>query len=126
MFIAVLVVLFTSHSFMVSGQQDKPNVSLPDNCRLEGNKINFNDDVYQNPNTNIVDEYLGVPYAKAPVDDLRFKAPERRVFDHQTQLNAKHLAPSCYQSIVPYDTQIIGNWWNPSILVIWLQRFLLD
>jgi len=120
----VLVLLVVCHGFMVSCQNVNPSVSLPDNCSLEGNKVYFNDDVNQNPNTNIVDEYLGVPYAKAPVGDLRFRAPEARVFDHPTELNSKHLAPSCYQSIVPLDTQIIGNWWNRSILVILLERLL--
>lgn len=91
---------------------ENPRVKLPDEISVEGNELRLD-------NAPIVNEFLGIPFAEAPVGPLRFKSPEplKSMGSNCSAFQAKKFAPSCLQSVGPIDPRLISNWWNPSIMV---------
>ena len=53
--------------------QDEPEVTLP-GTTLRGNYYHFNETEYLNVDI-IIEEFLGIPFAKPPEGDLRFRKP---------------------------------------------------
>ncbi|KAI8495025.1 Neuroligin-3 [Branchiostoma belcheri] len=51
-----------------------------------------------NPNLQDVMQFLGIPYARAPVRDLRFRSPEKPE-KWKIVRNCTHFAPVCPQSL---------------------------
>ncbi|CZT46053.1 related to triacylglycerol lipase V precursor [Rhynchosporium secalis] len=68
-----------------------------------------------NPSTPNVAEFLGIPYAKAPVDELRWAPPQAYEPRNGTIINATATPPSCFQ----YSTS------NPTLLTKELPGFVV-
>jgi len=65
-------------------------------------------------NAQEVIAFLGIPFAKPPVGDLRFRRPEP-VPAWPDTFNATKLPPSCYQEIDGAFDQFKGvDMWNPN------------
>ncbi|CZS96718.1 related to triacylglycerol lipase V precursor [Rhynchosporium agropyri] len=68
-----------------------------------------------NPSTPNVAEFLGIPYATAPVDELRWAPPQAYEPRNGTIINATATPPSCFQ----YSTS------NPTLLTKELPGFVV-
>jgi len=111
------IFILTSHTSGLVYGLHNPLTLVSDNYYLEGNRLYLADEGNQNFDGNIVDEYLGVPYAEPPVGNLRFRSPRPASFYPQGSLKVNKFAASCVQSIGLYDPRIIVDWWDRSILV---------
>uniref|UniRef100_A0A0N4Z696 Acetylcholinesterase n=1 Tax=Parastrongyloides trichosuri TaxID=131310 RepID=A0A0N4Z696_PARTI len=91
--------------------------------KMEGNYTNTDDVVPKKyiknkelnfENDRIVDEYLGIPFAEAPLKDKRFLKPEKlkKPPTAQKPFNASKLAKTCPQKL--FNTHIHAlDFWNP-------------
>ena len=77
--------------------QDEPQVTIPGtpSTTLRGNYYHFNETEYLNVDI-IIEEFLGIPFAKPPEGDLRFRKP---VLPNPlgSTYNAKRDKPMCAQ-----------------------------
>jgi len=96
--------------------QNNPRVTLPSLTVIEGNELIFDDNTQHE---TIVEEYLGIPYAEAPIGPLRFRAPVpiNAMASQCSIFEAKKYGHACLQSLGPIDEKLVANWWNPSIMV---------
>uniref|UniRef100_A0A0N5BZC9 COesterase domain-containing protein n=1 Tax=Strongyloides papillosus TaxID=174720 RepID=A0A0N5BZC9_STREA len=82
-----------------------PVISGPVNCTPAGT---------YNIENNTVTEYLGIPYAKPPIKELRFMPPEGiGEFKTNETFNATIPARTCPQIIPPYNFSGFSIWYPP-------------
>ena len=70
------LLLVTGLLALQTAAQDEPEVTLPGtpSTTLMGNYYHFNETEYLNVDI-ILEEFLGIPFAKPPEGDLRFRKP---------------------------------------------------
>ncbi|TVY82750.1 Lipase [Lachnellula suecica] len=76
---------------------DVPDVTLDNGLVIQGTSSALTPNVKQ---------YLGIPYAQPPLDDLRFAPPQAYDAVSGTVINGTTLPPSCMQYITKLDTMV--------------------
>lgn len=98
--LVVFVQLMTGDSFLVPDGLQSVQTRLGE-IRGHLRNVDFDDRVYQ------VREFLGIPYVKAPVGNLRFRKPELLTALPQSPFNAHQHGPRCPQAIPRFNSDAI-------------------
>ena len=84
---------------------DAPVISVTGGL-IRGKRVTVN-----NPHLKSVDQYLGVPYAKPPIGNLRFRPPHPHVPSWNGVRNATTFGPACMQLVkTPDQFEDLPGW----------------
>lgn len=107
----LLIVLASPSRGVLAAHSSPVYVDVADFGRVNG----FVDEVQ--PNRKRVDTYLGIPYARPPTGDRRFRPPEPLPPpspDNTPEYDASSPPASCYQTIdTAFDKHLVDTW-NPN------------